>query len=64
MDKDYERGYAKGLKDGKESVDGVEEALARLNYLKKGGRWGADDADSDPYASGFEDCLRTLGVLK
>ena len=63
LDKDYERGYAKGLKDGKESVEGVDECLLRLRYLELGGEYGKVDR-SDPYVAGFLDCLQTLGVIQ
>jgi hypothetical protein len=61
MDSHYERGYAKGLKDGKESVEGVDRLLERYNYLKKGGMWGVKPS-LNAHLEGFRDALLTMGL--
>jgi hypothetical protein len=67
MDKDYERGYAAGrLKGRSETALYLRTLDERLNYLKKGGRWGLPNFDNvEPeraYVEGFEDAMKTLGV--
>jgi hypothetical protein len=61
LDKDYERGYAKGLQDGKNSVEGVDRLLERYNYLEKGGMWGVKPS-LNAHLEGFRDALLTMGL--
>lgn len=63
IEKAYDDGYADGFKDAEEKQPElqVEDAMARLNYLLKGGKWGVVHGNN-AYASGYRDALLTLGL--
>lgn len=59
LDEGYEFGYAAGLKARPE----IKDAKERLYYLQQGGEWQRD-TEGDLYVAGFQDALKTLGVIK
>ena len=59
FDEGYDLGYESGLKARPE----IKDAKERLYYLQQGGEWQRD-TEGDPYVAGFQDALKTLGVIK
>lgn len=63
MDIHYNRGYQKGLEDGRDENVSLSTLKERYNYLAKGGMWDRSEAE-DKYLAGFMDAMKTLGVVK
>lgn len=63
MDTHYNRGYQKGLEDGRDENVSLSTLKERYNYLLKGGMWDRSE-EEDKYLAGFRDAMKTLGVVK
>ena len=61
FDEGYDRGFNAGVESVK-STDYAEDLRKRYHYLKHGGSWDVEH-DGEGYLSGFEDAMKTLGVV-